>query len=248
METSELTLSQLRQQIVFEDEALLVVNKPAGWPMHADRHHERVHTLLSLVLRHLGEVQPGPAFAHRLDKETSGLVLLAKTPQALRHVNRQLKLKQVQKAYEALLLDSIHARGSIRLALQKRMDRQRWLAVMVPVRQGGMYARTDYERLETLKCGGQALSLVLAHPLTGRTHQLRAHFAGIGHPIVGDNVYGNAGTNDQLRKTFNLRDGRQLLHAARLALVHPGSGRTVAWEAPLPADFAAVLQQLRQGM
>lgn len=238
------TLEQFRRRIVHEDDALLALDKPAGWPVHGDRHRVHAATLLSLALSYLPSSEYEPAFAHRLDKETSGLILMAKTPDALRHINRQLKLKQVQKMYLALLVGGVQARGSIRLSLEKRMDRTRWLAVMAPVKRGGAYARTDFTRLEPLEREGQTFSLVEARPLTGRTHQLRAHFAGMGYPIVGDDVYGKADLNQRLRQELGL--SRHLLHAACLKLVHPVTQRTVSFEAPLPEDFASILRQLRR--
>lgn len=239
------TLEGFRRQIVHEDEALLVLDKPAGWPVHGDQRHAHAQTLLSLALKYLQAIER-PAFAHRLDKETSGLILMAKTPEALKHINRQLKFKQVHKAYLALLAGDIEPRGSIRRSLEKRMDRKRWLALMTPVSRGGVSARTDFTRLEQRERCGQTFSLVEAHPLTGRTHQLRAHFAAIGHPIVGDDVYGDVELNERLRLEVGLR--RHLLHAARLELIHPVSQRQATWEAPLPEDFSAILRQLNHGV
>lgn len=236
------TLEGFRRRIVHEDESLLVLDKPAGWAVHGDRHHAHSETLLSLALSYLHSCDCEPAFAHRLDKDTSGLMVMAKTPEALRHVNRQLRFKQVHKAYVALLAGTIVAQGSIRLPLEKRMDRKRWLAVMVPVKRGGVFARTDFTRLEQRERCGQTFSLVEAHPLTGRTHQLRAHFAALGYPLVGDDLYGDVELNERLRLELGL--SRHLLHAARLALMHPVSQRQVTWEAPLPEDFSSILQQL----
>ncbi len=215
--------------------------------MHGDRSGEP--TLLGQALEYLrssGFVSDfQPAFVHRLDKETSGVAVLAKTKQAVQALNRQLKFKKIQKEYYALVGGEVRPSGSIRLHLQKRMDRKRWLALMVPVRRGGIYAQTDYKRLELFEFGEEKLSYVEAYPRTGRTHQVRAHFAGIGCPIVGDDLYGNAQLNERLRRELGV--SRMLLHAAAIELLHPTTEQTVRFEAPLPEDFQEVLRRLRLG-
>ncbi len=238
------TQEELQRRIVYEDSELLIIDKPAGWPIHGDRHHPSHQTLWALVLHYLPPSDFRPAFAHRLDQATSGLVLLAKTRTALRAVNRQLKFKEMKKIYQALLAGETRPKGSIRLPLKKQLDRQRWLALMVPVRRGGLYAQTDYRRLELLQYRGERFSLVEAQAKTGRTHQLRAHFAAIGCPIVGDDLYGQPELNERLRRELGLH--RQLLHAAALEFTHPATGQLVRLDAPLPVDFADFLQQLRR--
>lgn len=235
-------VEELRQRIIYEDDDLLVIDKPAGWPVHGDRHHKEGKTLLALVLRYLPELDFKPAFAHRLDKEASGLILLAKTQEALRSLNRQIKFKRMRKSYLALLVGEIRPQGSIRLALQKKMDRERWLAIMVPVKRGGLYAQTDWKRLKLLEHAGQRFSLVEARARTGRTHQLRAHFSAMGCPIVGDDIYGQVELNQKLRKELGL--SRMLLHAAALEFRHPRTEELICLEAPLPKDFTTILKQL----
>ncbi len=234
-------------RIIYEDADLLILNKPAGVLMHGDRLGEP--TLLRSALEYLrssGSVSDfQPAFVHRLDKETSGVAVLAKTKHALRALNRQLKFKKIEKRYVALVAGEIRPHGSIRVHLQKAMDRKRWLALMVPVRRGGIYAQTDYKRLELFEFGGAQLSLVEAYPRTGRTHQVRAHFAAIGCPIVGDDLYGNAELNERLRRELDIE--RMLLHAAAIEFAHPTTEQRVRVEAPLPEDFHAVLRRLRLG-
>jgi RluA family pseudouridine synthase len=236
-------VEELRRRILYEDADLLVINKPAGWPIHGDRHHASDKTLLALALQYLPKSDFQPAFVQRLDKETSGLIVLAKSHSALRSINRQLKLKKLHKRYLALLFGEIGPSGSIRLSLKKQMDRERWLALMVPVRRGGIFAQTDYRRLELLAHREGKFSLVEARPLTGRTHQLRAHFAAVGCPIAGDHLYGEASRNEQLARELGVQ--RQMLHASLLEFTHPMTDKRVRFEAPLAADFARVLRQLR---
>ncbi len=242
-----LTNSDKSLQILYEDDDLLILNKPAGVLMHGDRRHVGEPTLLAWTLEYLrssGFVSDfQPAFVHRLDKETSGVTVLAKTQHALRSLNRQLKLKEIQKTYLALVIGEVRPHGSIRLHLQKQMDRKRWLALMVPVTHGGVFAQTDYKRLELFEHLGEKLSYVEAYPRTGRTHQVRAHFAGVGCPIVGDDLYGNAELNEKLRRELVTR---MLLHAAAIELTHPTTEQRVRFEAPLPEDFQEVLRLLRQ--
>lgn len=215
--------------------------------MHGDRRHVGEPTLLVQALEYLqssGFVSDfQPAFVHRLDKETSGVAVLAKTKDALRSLNRQLKFKKIEKRYLALVIGEVRPQGSIRLHLQKQMDRKRWLALMVPVKCGGIFAQTDYKRLELFECLGEKLSYIEAYPRTGRTHQVRAHCAVIGCPIVGDDLYGNAELNEKLRRELGVT--RMLLHAAAIELAHPTTEQRVCFEAPLPEDFQEVLRRLR---
>ncbi len=238
---------KFRGLILFEDADLLVLNKAAGVPLHGDRHHKDSETLLAAALEYLktnAAAEFKPAFAHRLDLDTSGVVAMAKSRPALAGLHRQLKLKEIQKTYLALLVGETRPKGSIRFALKKVMDRKRWLAVMKPTRRGGIYADTEYQRKEVFDFGDLKLSLVEAHPKTGRTHQLRAHFATIGHAIVGDDIYGNAELNATLRGKLGAT--RQMLHSAAMEFVHTTTRETVRFESALPADFEEVLRKLRQ--
>jgi RluA family pseudouridine synthase len=234
-------------RIIYEDADLLVLDKPAGLLMHGDRRRQGEPTLLAWALEYLrtsgfaSDFQP--ASVHRLDKETSGVTVLAKSRKAVQFLNRQLKLKKIQKEYRALLAGEVRIQGSIRLHLKKQMDRKRWLALIVPVKRGGIYAQTDYKRLELWERTSEKFSYVEAYPRTGRTHQLRAHFAAIGSPIVGDDLYGRSDLNDRLRLELGVT--RMLLHAAAIEFAHPTISETMRFEAPLPEDFQSVLAWLR---
>ncbi len=233
------------ERVLYEDDTLLVLDKPAGWLMHGDRSGEPT------LLAHAREYLRGsgftsdftPAFVHRLDKETSGVTVLAKSKEAARSLNRQLKFKEIQKEYRALVIGEIRPQGSIRWHLQKQMDRKRWLVLMVPVKRGGIYAQTDYKRLELFEWASEKLSYVAVYPRTGRTHQVRAHLAAVGCPIAGDDLYGRAELNEKLRQELGVT--RMLLHAVAIELVHPTTAQRVRFEAPLPQDFEGVLHRLK---
>jgi len=176
-----------------------------------------------------GDARPG--IVHRLDRDTSGLILVAKNEPIRRALQRQFKARQVHKVYVALLdghLEAAHGRIEAPLG---RDPRRRQRMAVVP---GGREAITEYRLLASF--AGGDYSLVEAEPKTGRTHQIRVHFASIGHPVVGDTVYG--------RRRTRLPVPRQFLHAQRLGFTHPLTGQPLEFEAPLPIDLAAVLHLL----
>ncbi len=228
--------------IVYEDEALLVVDKPAGMVVHPAPGHEG-GTLVNAVLAHCPSLADGgdrPGIVHRLDRDTSGLILIAKSERIRRLLQQQFKERQVYKAYLALLDGHLQpAWGRIEAPIGRDPRHRQKMAVL----PGGREAITEYHVLEQFAhATGPAAgnySLVEAEPHTGRTHQIRVHFASIGHPVVGDAVYG--------RRKTHLPLPRQFLHARRLAFKHPLTGHTVELETPLPDDLAAVLTLLRGG-
>ncbi len=222
--------------IIFENDDLLVINKPAGMVVHPAAGHGQ-GTLVNAVLGHapslvgVGDEQR-PGIVHRLDKDTSGLIVVAKNDAAHRELQRQFKDREVEKIYLALLdgrppTDT----GRIEAAIGRDVRDRKRMAV-VPERRGRP-AVTEYRVLE--KFAGH--TFVEARLLTGRTHQLRLHFAYLKCPIVGDTVYG--------RRTPSLPLYRQFLHAARLTLKLPGGGKARTFTAPLPEDLMQVLQLLR---
>lgn len=222
--------------ILFEDERLMVVNKPAGMVVHPAAGHAS-GTLVNAALAHDpsmegigGEKRPG--VVHRLDKDTSGLILLAKDERTLRYLQDQFRLRKVKKDYLALVDGAPPTpTGRIEAPVGRDLKNRKRMAVVQP--EKGRQAVSEYRCLETFK----AHSLVSVHPLTGRTHQIRLHLAWIGCPIVGDTVYGRA------KPTLAL--ARQFLHAARLTLHLPGESDERFFEAPLPRDLEQVLDQLR---
>ena len=218
--------------IVFENDALLVINKPAGLVVHPSAGHF-AGTLVNAVLAHapdlegVGEEQR-PGIVHRLDRDTSGLIVVAKTSVAHRDLQRQFKERSVEKLYLALLDGRPPTpTGRIEAAIGRDVHNRKRMAV-VPQSQGRP-AVTEYRtRVEYA-----AHTLVEARLLTGRTHQLRLHFAYLHCPIAGDTIYG--------RRTPSLPLRRQFLHAARLSFNLPGTSRRVSFTAPLPADLVEAL-------
>jgi 23S rRNA pseudouridine955/2504/2580 synthase len=241
----------IASHIIFEDSSLLVLNKPAGLAVHGDARQSHSETAISLVKKYLEERQPelfaqtefSPSFMHRLDKETSGALVLAKTREALQSLNRQLKFKKIQKLYWVLVKGEPKERGSIRIRLSKQFNRKRWKEMMVVDQQKGMHAQTDYRFLEKFELVLGKFVLVEAQPITGRMHQIRAHFSAIQHPVVGDVLYGDLATNKLFLEKFAF--ARQFLHCARLRLLHPSTQSEIEFSAPLAPELESLLGLLR---
>ncbi|MDO8960074.1 MAG: 23S rRNA pseudouridine(1911/1915/1917) synthase RluD [Rhodocyclaceae bacterium] len=221
--------------IVFEDDALIVIAKPAGLVMHPGNGNAS-GTLMNALLHHAPALAglPRAGIVHRLDKETSGLLVVAKTLTAQTALVRQLQARTVTRHYLALVHGQVTANGTVDAPLGRHPVQRTKMAV---VKRGGKEARTHYSVKERFaRC-----TLVECRLETGRTHQIRVHMASIKHPLVGDPAYGKTKSGNATLDAFP----RQALHAFRLALIHPDSGAEMAWEAPLPADFTALLEQLR---
>ncbi|MDR1311894.1 MAG: RluA family pseudouridine synthase [Burkholderiaceae bacterium] len=221
--------------VVHEDEDILVLDKPAGLVVHPAAGNWS-GTLLNGLLHHYPAQAglPRAGVVHRLDKDTSGLMVVARTLQAQTSLVRQLRDRQVTREYQALVWGIPPPEKAISAAIGRHpRDRVR-MAVREEAR-GAKAAVTHYVRLATGKLGSAAVSLLRCKLETGRTHQIRVHMQFIGFPLVGDNLYGRV----PLSSWFH----RQALHARRLALVHPGNGRDIEWAAPLPDDMAGILQQ-----
>jgi 23S rRNA pseudouridine1911/1915/1917 synthase len=225
--------------VLFEDADLIVVNKQAGLVVHPAAGHAS-GTLVNALLHHCADLrgiggEKRPGIVHRLDKDTTGVIVAAKHEAALANLQAQFKGGTVRKEYAAIVhgppdppagtIDTPIGRG--------RHDRKK----MSTRTAAGRRAITHYALREPL---GPA-ALVAVRIATGRTHQIRVHMAHIGHPVVGDARYGSP-KRDRLA---GIAAPRQMLHAARLGIRHPGTDRPLALEAPLPADMAALLQALR---
>jgi 23S rRNA pseudouridine1911/1915/1917 synthase len=227
-----LLAEELPLAIVFEDEHLLALDKPPGLVVHPTWGH-RQGTLLNALLWRAREWDPAvarPRMVHRLDKDTSGLLLVAKTRAAHAELARAFQRRQVSKEYLALVHGRPPAdRGRIDLPISRMPEDPKRRTTADPA---GRPAITDWTLLA--ESPRAPISLVLCRPQTGRTHQIRVHLAAIGLPIVGDPLYG---TGEQLLP-------RQALHAARLALDHPVSGERLELEAPLPPDLMALVGSL----
>jgi 23S rRNA pseudouridine1911/1915/1917 synthase len=223
--------------IVYEDADLVVIDKPAGLVVHPGNGNAH-GTLMNALLHHAPELAavPRAGIVHRLDKDTSGLLVVAKTLASQTDLVRQLQARTVKRHYLALVHGKVGAGGTVDAPLGRHPVQRTKMAI---VKHGGKEARTHYAVLERFaRC-----TLVECRLDTGRTHQIRVHMASIAHPLVGDPVYGK--TKGYVGGDVRLDAfPRQALHALRLALVHPASHQEMAWESPLPADFAALLEAL----
>jgi 23S rRNA pseudouridine1911/1915/1917 synthase len=232
--------------VLHEDADIVVIDKPAGLVVHPAAGHAD-QTLVNALLFHVkdlsgvgGELRPG--IVHRLDKDTSGVMVIAKHDAAHRKLTASWNTERVRKEYVALVYGTPSSeRGTIEAPIGRDPRDRKKMAVVA----GGRLALTDYEVAERLRYA----SLLRCRLRTGRTHQIRVHMKHLGHPIVGDPLYSGPqwrGIPDKrVQKTLSSL-GRQMLHAAKITFEHPGTGVAVSYGAPLPEDFRAVLDALRQ--
>jgi 23S rRNA pseudouridine1911/1915/1917 synthase len=216
-------------KIVHEDEAILVIDKPAGLVVHPGSGN-RDGTLANALLHHAPQLAAvaRAGIVHRLDKDTSGLLVVAKTGVAQTDLVRQLQAKTVHREYLALATGDIVRGGAIDAPIGRHPVRRTSMAIVA----SGKAAVTRYEVRERF---GDC-TLLACRLETGRTHQIRVHLASLGHPLVGDPTYG---------KRRGIAFGRQALHAWRLGLIHTATKTPAQWESPLPSDFASLLAALR---
>jgi 23S rRNA pseudouridine1911/1915/1917 synthase len=233
---------QMALDILFEDEDLIVLNKAAGLVVHPSAGHDE-HTLVNALLHHCQGRLSGiggiarPGIVHRLDKDTSGCLVVAKNDATHLALAEQFAGREVRKVYNALVCGELSRHsGEIQAAIRRHSSHRKRMAVA----EGGREARTSYRVLEPLH--GAALVEALLH--TGRTHQIRVHFQHIGHPIVGDETYGSR-QNKRLRELTHYAAPRQMLHARELSFVHPEKRERLRLTAPLPLDFRTALAALR---
>lgn len=222
--------------IVFEDDALIVIDKPAGLVVHPGSGN-RSATMMNGLLHHAPGLAavPRAGIVHRLDKETSGLLVVAKTLVAQTDLVRQLQDRSVSRRYLALAHGNVVGDGTVDAAIGRHPVQRTKMAVV----KHGRDARTHYSVRERF----DDATLLECRLETGRTHQIRVHMASIGHPLVGDPVYGRRKVANEVLDRFP----RQALHAWQLSFRHPTTGLTVAWQSELPADFAELLEGLRHG-
>ena len=227
--------------VVHQDRALFVINKPAGMVVHPGAGNPR-HTLQNalLALDPKLAVVPRAGLVHRLDKDTSGLLVVARTPEAHARLVEALAERRIERSYLAICTGAMTGGGTVDAPL----GRHRAQRTRMAVRSDGREAVTHYRIVKRYR----AHTLVRVQLETGRTHQIRVHLAHIGYPIVGDPVYLGrrrlpAGCSPALAAALGAFP-RQALHAARLALAHPMTGRALQWEAPLPDDLQGLLKAL----
>ncbi len=230
-------------EIVYEDEHILVIDKPAGLVVHPAAGHQD-GTLLNALLYHVPDIAnvPRAGIVHRLDKDTTGLMVVAKTLEAHTKLVAQLQARSVSRIYEAIVIGVITSGGAIDAPIGRHGVQRQKMAVV----DAGKVAVSHYRVLERFR----AHTHTRVKLETGRTHQIRVHMSHIGYPLVGDPVYGGrfrippvaSQTLVQTLREFP----RQALHARFLELDHPATGVRMKWESPLPEDFLWLLSLLRQ--
>jgi 23S rRNA pseudouridine1911/1915/1917 synthase len=236
--------AELHVPIVYEDRAVLVLDKPAGMATHgfSARDHGTLANFLAAQrpgLLAVGKSRWEPGLVHRLDRETSGLVLIAKTQSAFEKLNLQFRRGEIRKKYLALVWGSAQAEGEIAYPIEhdpadSRRMRARMDSVIDPKKGKSFEALTRFRRIRDMR----GCSLLEIEMKTGVMHQIRVHLAAIGYPIVGDLLYGG-----DRRETFALK--RHFLHAWRMEFFHPADGRSVQMNSPLAAELEDVLRRLR---
>jgi 23S rRNA pseudouridine1911/1915/1917 synthase len=228
--------SKIKLSILFEDRDLIVVDKPAGLVVHPAVGHHDGNTLVEILEPKMADgawpddVRHG--LVHRLDRDTSGVIVLAKTPEMQMKLSKQFSDRQVKKTYAGLVYGRVKPDNG---ALESNLARHPGLRQRYAVSEKGRWALTRFKVLERF---GEEATLLELSPFTGRTHQIRVQVAAFGHAIIGDHVYGPRNKD---------MDGvtRHLLHAAHLELTHPRTGVQKRFTAPLPRDFQAAIKLIR---
>ena len=222
--------------VIYENDELIVVNKPAGMVVHPAAGHDS-GTLVNAVLGYEPDIEgiggeERPGVVHRLDKDTSGLIVLAKNERAHRWLQDQFRLRKVEKTYLALVDGKPPTpTGRVEAPIGRDPQQRKKMAITTPAK--GREAVSEYKTLESFP----KHTLLEFHPHTGRTHQIRLHCAFLGCPIVADSIYGHKKASLDLKRHF--------LHAFRLKIILPGEKQAHIFEAPLPSDLALVLERLR---
>jgi 23S rRNA pseudouridine1911/1915/1917 synthase len=240
--------------ILYQDRHIVVLNKPAGLVVHPALGH-RSGTLVNALLYHCpdlggigGEIRPG--IVHRLDKDTSGTMVVAKNAQALEILAQQFKTRTVRKKYLALVYGDLkNDEGTINLPIGRHPVHRKQMSTTT---RKGRSAETSWRVREKFK----AITLLELTLKTGRTHQIRVHCTALGHPIVGDQVYRSRKWLKDIDRLFSGESSsmvaqlkavpRQMLHAWRLRLTHPGTGEIMTFESPIPTDMETVIEKLRR--
>jgi len=233
--------------IVYEDDSILVINKPVGLVVHPGSGNWQ-GTLLNALLHHAPQLAqvPRAGIVHRLDKDTSGLLVVAKTLTAQTALVRQLQARSVHREYLALAWGEVAHGGTANAPIGRHPAQRTKMAVI----DNGKPAVTHYsieEHFPDISTSSRSCTLLRCKLETGRTHQIRVHLASIGHPLVGDSTYikGPQKCSPQLRPILSAFP-RQALHAERLGLEHPVTGEWMEWQAPLPDDMRQLLQRIRE--
>jgi len=243
VEESKFEARDIPLDIIYEDDDLLIVNKPAGLLTHPSA-HERKETLVNALLHHCGDRLSGiggekrPGIVHRLDKDTSGILMVAKHDESHKDLAKQIQERRVEKHYLALVTGEMDTpSGTIDAPIMKSRE-QKDHRVRITPHKDAKDSLTHFWVKETF----EYFTLLDVQIITGRMHQIRVHLSAIHHPVAGDPLYGNRKTNSALKK---LGLERQFLHAFSLKFRHPRTQEWVQFEAPLPEDLEKVLQTIR---
>ena len=230
----------LELNIVYEDQAILIINKPAGMVVHPGNGNWQ-GTMLNGLLHYSSKLEevPRAGIVHRLDKNTSGLLVVAKTLETQTNLVRQLQNRTMKRDYLALVHGHVQFSGQVNAPIGRHPIQR----VKMAVNKNGKDARTYYMVKEKIN----GYTLLQCSLDTGRTHQIRVHMLSIGHPLVGDPIYGSKPKKSS-QEIMKLITGfpRQALHAKYLELIHPDTGQKVMWESELPKDFDELLLTLRK--
>ncbi|SPD64329.1 23S rRNA pseudouridine synthase [Cupriavidus taiwanensis] len=245
-ESSAFAPEDVPLDVVYEDDTLLVINKPAGLVVHPAAGNWSGTVLNGLLHRDPGAASlPRAGIVHRLDKETSGLMVVARTLTAQTDLVRQLQARTVKRTYIALVWGRTYDEGTIDAPIGRDPRERTRMAIVQTA--SGKPSRTHFRTLATVPLGRGFVSMVMCKLETGRTHQIRVHFESIGHPLVGDPVYFRAtqrGQRPAIRVPLPVPYERQALHAYKLGLVHPATGKHMSWTAQPPEDLQALIDAL----
>ncbi len=229
--------------IVYEDKDIIVINKPPGIVVHPAAGNER-GTLVNALLHHCRDISGiggcvRPGVVHRLDKDTSGLMVFAKNDASHKGLSAQIKNREVKKIYVALVHGKMKDQaGVIDAPIGRHPVHRKKMAVLTAANVKKREALTYYKVIKRLSAGKEQYTLVELDLKTGRTHQIRVHLSHIGHPVVGDSVYS--------RKKCSIDAARQLLHAVMLSFHHPVTGRSLEFRSDIPGDMKQIIEQLAE--
>lgn len=249
---TELAPYEFNLSILYEDADLIVINKPAGLSMHPGAGNQE-ETLANAVVSHVGKKQLNvgepdrPGIVHRLDKDTTGVIVVAKSTPVHAALAKQFADRTIDRAYQSLVFTTPRARRAVQLAeegeVQAPIGRHPTNRKRMAIVEGGKAAITRWRVMERFTYG----TLVECRLQTGRTHQIRVHMESIGSPIIGDRVYGDFTSLPQRLREAAERLGRQALHACSLAFTHPTTGKRLSFNAPLPKDLEELIELFRAG-
>jgi len=249
-EPTELQPYTFALSVLYEDEHLLVIDKPAGLSMHPGAGN-RDRTLANAVVNHIGAQQRAvgssdrPGIVHRLDKDTTGVVVIAKSTPVHAHLSEQFSQRSIERTYTALVFTTPKARRPVQVAEQGdvrgAIGRHPTRRTLMAITETGRPAVTEWRVLERFAYG----TLLACRLQTGRTHQIRVHMSSQGCPIIGDRTYGDFSNLPRILRDAAERFGRQALHASTLTFTHPITGVRLAFASSLPADFDQLLSVFR---